>query len=691
MKVSILTRSSLVSAIKNSTSQKSLPVGKSTHAHIIKLGFLPETQLYNHLLNLYSKSSDFVSARILFDEMPDRNLVSYSTLISGYSQSGKQIHAQAIVSDLESDPFVKTSLVDMYSKLEDLGSAVSVFSSSPPIGDPVMYNSMISGLVSFGSYEEALELFAEALREIDLKPTEFTFGGLIKACSNLGREVGEQIHSFSLKTGFDSVCFVGTSLIDMYGRLGDMESSKKIFQSIPIVDLALYNSMIVGFSNNELQESALEFFGELKRNAINPDECTFSNVLKSCGGLKFLGLGRIIHGVVVKSEFWRDLVINTSLVDMYMKCGCVKESCRLFYSICERNAVLYNSMIYGHGQNGDFDKAVRLFIDMSRLGFEPNHATFVALMNSCVGHERSVYVHVIKRGLGLDLTVQNALLDSLVKGGAVEEAQQHFSKMHERNVVSWTTIISGFAQLGLASDALELFKEMQLARICPNSFTFSSVLNACGSLTDLEKGRCIHGCSIKYGIMDEEFTNSSLLDMYAKSCAQHGNGEEALELFERMEKYGVEPNQVSFTSLLSACSHCGLVDDGVHVFESITHKHGMVPSMDHYACMVDMFGRAGMLERAKCLIYGMPYEPDALIWKTFLAACRLHGDLQLAQLARDHVLSMEGEDNATLVTISNIYSELGKWDDVERVRRRMRYRGRRKESGVSWVQIKDKL
>ncbi|KAF8409428.1 hypothetical protein HHK36_005504 [Tetracentron sinense] len=262
------------------------------HSIAIKLGFLPETKLYNHLLNLYSKSSDFISARMVFDEMPNINLVSYSTLIYGYSQSGtlqsalnlmphlqkqalipnqfvfpslilaclklkwvnegKKIHAQTIVSDLESDPFVKTSIIDIYSKLEDLGSAVSVFSSSPQTGDPVMYNSMIFGLVSFGYYEEELELFAEARRDINLKLTEFTFGSLIKACSNLGRQVGEQIHSFRVKMGFDSDRFVGTSLIDMYGKLSDMESSKKIFQSIPIVDLALYNSMIVGFSNNDL-------------------------------------------------------------------------------------------------------------------------------------------------------------------------------------------------------------------------------------------------------------------------------------------------------------------------------------------------------------------------------------------------------------------------------------------------------
>ncbi|OVA00787.1 Pentatricopeptide repeat [Macleaya cordata] len=746
------TRSSIVSAIKTSTFHKFLPVGQSIHGQIIKSGFLPETQIFNHLLNMYLKSSDFISAQKLFDEMPERNLVSYSTLISGYSRSdtpqfalnlipllqkqafdlnqfvfsslilacsklkwvdqGKQIHAQVIVSDFESDPFVQTSLVDMYSKVSDLESAVSAFGSSP-IADPVIYNSMISGFVSFGSYEEALELFIEGRRTIDLTPTQFTFGSVIKACSNMRREVGEQIHGFSLKTGFDSNCFVGTSLVDMYGKLHDMESSEKVFRSIESVDLALYNSMIVGFSNNNLHEVALEFFGELKSEGLDPNGCTFSSVLKACAGLQCLDLGRTIHGVIVKSEIQQDFVLSTSLIDMYMKCGFVDVSCRLFDTLTERSTVLYNSMLFGHGQNGNFEKAVKLFIDMSRQGVEPNHATFIALMNSCLGHERILYTHVIKHGFGIDLTVQNAFLDGLIKGGEVDEAQYLFDKMQERNVVSWTTIISGLSQLGLDSNALEFFKKMHSARVKvnPNSFTFSSVFGACGSLTDLEQGRCIHGCSIKYGIMGDEFTNSSLLDMYAKcgaldeskklfdelpksdvvswnsmitACAHFGEGHEALKLLEGMEKYRIEPNEVTFTSLLTACSHSGLVDEGVRVFESITGKYCMVPSKEHYVCMVDMFGRAGMLKRAKCLIDSMPYKPDGLIWRTLLASCKLHTNLEFADIA-----STEDQDNSSLVLMSNIYSELGMWDDVVKLRRRMRDKKEVKEAGLSWVQIRD--
>ncbi|XP_058068821.1 pentatricopeptide repeat-containing protein At4g39530-like [Magnolia sinica] len=712
-------------------------------------------QLFNHLLNLYSKSLDFINAQKLFDEMPERNLVSFSALISGYSQSaaphlafdivpqlqkqdlspnefvfsslilacsklksvdyGKQIHAQVITSDFQSDLFVKTSLIDMYSKFGDLESAFWIFSQCP-FGDLVMYNSMISGLVNFGSYKEAFGLFMELLCHFDLKPTEFTLCSVIKACVNLEIEMGEQIHCFSVKVGLDMDCFVGTALVDMYGRFSDMGSSEMVFESILWVDLALYNAMIVGFSQNSLDEFALEFFKELKLEGFRPNECTFSSVLKACSGIKCLNLGRILHGVVEKSEFKGDLVVTTALIDMYMKCGCVQVSCRLFDSILERNTILYNSMIHGHGKNGNFDEAMRLFMDMNRRGYEVNLATFIVAVSSCLGYERIVYVQAIKRGFGLDPMVQNALLDGLIKGGAVMEARWFFDKMHERSVVSWTTIISGFCQLGLDLDALEFFKMMCSERVHPNCFTFSCILKACGSLAGLEQGRCIHGCCIKHGIFDEEFTKSSLLDMYAKcgaleesyrlfdefhnrdivswntiivGCARHGYGGEALKLLERMEECGVKPNHVTYISLLWACSHCGLVDDGVRIFESMTHKHGIIPSMEHYACMVDMFGRAGTLDRAKCLIDRMPFEPDLLIWKTFLAFCKLPGDAQLAQLASDHVFRMEGQDNATCVLMSNIYSELGMWDDVEKVRNKMRDEGKRKEPGVSWVQIKD--
>lgn len=751
------TRSSLVSAIKRCTAEKSLLEGKSIHADIIKFGFLPETQLYNHLLNMYSKSLDLVSSHQLFDEMPQKNLVSFSTLLSGYSQSdtpqaalqlvplvhnqallfnqfvfsslilscsklkrvkeGKQIHAQLIVSGFESDPIVTTTLMDMYSKIGDINHAVSVFYSCSD-RDSVMYNSMVSKYVNFEFHEEAVELFLDARWDIDLVPTQFTFGSMIKACSNLGRVLGEQVHGLTIKTGFDSNCYVGTSLVDLYGNFGDMGGSNKIFESIQGADLALYNSMISGFSINNLYGAAITILRDLKLAGFCPNECTFSSILKACGGLKWLILGKVIHAVLVKREYYGDLVVKTAIIDMYNKCGCLKESFRLFEKMSVRSTILYNSMINGLVQCGYSDRALRMFIDMTLNRIIPDRATFISIVNSSVGaNKKTLFASAIKHRFGDDLMVQNAFLDSLIKGGDVKEARFHFNNMKEKNIITWTSIISGLSELGLDGEAFELFQEMKSFDFSPNSFTFSSVLKACANLADLEKGRYIHGSCIKHGIMDDEFAKTTLLDMYArcgaleesyklfskmtrrdvvswntmiKIYAQHGKGQDALEVFRRMEECGIKPNNLSFTSLLSACSHCGLIEGGICVFESISSKHNMVPSMEHYACIVDMYGRARMLDRAKKLIDSMPFKPDGSIWRTFLASCKLHGDLNLAETASKHILDLEGVDNSTLVLLSNIYSDLGKWDEVERVRRTMRVEGGKKEVGLSWVQAENR-
>ncbi|KAJ0981981.1 hypothetical protein J5N97_010236 [Dioscorea zingiberensis] len=559
---------------------------------------------------------------------------------------GRGIHAQVIVSGFESDIYVRTALVDMYSKFGDAGSAVSVFRQCP-VEDAVMINSMVSGYVSFGSYEEALRLFGEVRRSTAFKPTESSFGGLIKACSELGKEVGEQLHGVILKTGFDSDCFVGTSLVDMYGKFGDVYCMKMVFECVICIDIALYNAMIVGCSKNGFDDIAIGYFCELRSQGLFPNECTFSSLLKACGVLRSFDLGRMTHGLVEKSSFRQDLVVNTALIDMYMKCGKVEDACTVFDRMYHKNTVSYNAMIYGHGQNENFLEAVSLFSEMNRRQLDIHHVTFVVLMGSCLGHEWCVYVHAIKYGFGSDLMVKSALLDTLIRRGTTNEALDLFGKMKIRNVVSWTTIISGMTLLGLHLEALTFFRTMMSSSITPNSFTFSAALKASGSLPSLEQGRCIHGCSMKLGIMDE-FTNSALLDI-----------------------------------------RCGLVQNGAQLFELMSSKHGISPLIEHYVCMVDMFGRAGMLDRAKHFIMEMPFPADALVWTIFLASCKLHGNVELAQLAKDHVLRIRDEDNPTLVLMSGLYSEAGKWADAEKARNGIQSRGKGKEPGLSWIQISE--
>ncbi|PKU79092.1 pentatricopeptide repeat-containing protein At4g39530-like [Dendrobium catenatum] len=745
-------RSFIVSAIKSSIDQKFLSFGQSLHAIAVKIGFLPEILLCNHLINMYAKCDSLDNAHKVFDEMPERNLISYSTLVSSNSRSGsprlalhllsqlqsqafcpnqfvfsssiaacaklnslgfgQQIHAQVIASGFESDFFVSTTLVDMYSKFGELDLANSIFKKSEA-KDPVLFNSMVSGYVSSGAHEEALLLFGDERKFGYFKPTEFSFGILIKACSDLNKEIGLQFHGLILKYGFNSNCFAGTSLVDLYGRLGHVESLEKAFEEILSCDIALYNAMIGGFSRNGLDLLALDCFSELLFEGFTPNECTLASALKSSALLRSHCWGSLIHGVGEKSKFSEHLIVKTALIDMYMKCGKTEESCSIFDSMIERNTVSYNSMIFGLGQNGYFDKAVRLSTEMKSLYIEVDPSTFVALMNSCLGQEWVVYGDAVKHGLGSDLMIRNALLSCLIKKSSAEEALGFFKKMKERNVVSWTTIISGLTQLDLHSNAIEVFKTMCSSEIFPNSFTFSSALKACGNLASIKQGRCVHASGIKYGVMDE-YTNSSLLDMYAKcgvledsrrlfeeigseeivswntmitAYAQHGRGREALEIYTMMQERNLEPNHVTFVSLLSACSHCGLLDVGIELFELMVSKHRIVPLMEHYACMVYLFGRAGFLDRAKLFIDGMPFEADASIWTVFLAACKLHGNSELAQLARKKLDGMLCEDNSTLVLVSNMFSEEGKWDEAEKERNKISWDGMGKEPGLSWVQI----
>ncbi|XP_073010023.1 pentatricopeptide repeat-containing protein At4g13650-like [Typha latifolia] len=752
MRLAVVTPSffSISSAIKSAIVQKSLLLGESFHGHLVKTGLSYDTLLCNHLLNLYAQCRRVDYTQKLFDEMCYRNLISYSILISNTSLSGnsklalryfshlhrmairpnqfvfsssivacsklqsltlgEQVHAQVLVSGFGSDPFVNAALVDMYSKNGYLESAFAVFQCCS-VKDAVMINSMVSSYVSFGACEEAVELFVEAIRVFDFKPTDFSFSSLIKACSEMEIKVGEQLHGFIMKTGLDSSCFVGTSLLDMYGSFGDMESMEMVFSSILNEDIVLHNAVIGGYTKNGFNMIAIEHFIELISAGFRPNDCTLSAVLKSCGGLGSVNLGSMIHGVVEKSRFQQDLVVNTALIDMYMKFGMVMESCEVFKHMHKRNTISYNAMISGLGHNGNSNEAIRLYADMKYQKLNVDLATYVALVSSCYGHEWGTFVHIIKHGFELDMMVNNAFLDSLLKAGATKDALEFFDKMKERTVISWTTIISGFTHLGLHLDSMELFKAMCSTEICPNSFTFSSVLKSCGNLLYLGLGRCIHGATLKYGAMDE-FTDSSLLDMYAKcgaledtrrlfdqlankdrvswntmitGYARHGYGHEALEIYAQMESCHIDPNHVTFVSLLSACSHCGLVEIGAQLFDQMVSKHRIAPRMEHYACMVDLFGRAGLLDRAKSFISNMPFEADASVWTVFLAACKLHGNLDFAQSTREHLMGLQGEESPTIVLLSNMYSESEKWGDAQNARRKIN-RDLRKEPGLSWIE-----
>ncbi|KAJ7551429.1 hypothetical protein O6H91_06G015100 [Diphasiastrum complanatum] len=305
------------------------------------------------------------------------------------------------------------------------------------------------------------------------------------------------------------------------------------------------------------------------------------------------------------------------------------------------------------------------------------------------------------------------MIAGYAKCGCTEDARELFDNMSERNVVSWNAMIAGYAQNGLGKEALALYEQMKQEGMQLNNVTCVLLLKACASLAALEQGKQLHSEIIKRGFQSDVVVCSTLVDMYAKcGCtedarelldnmserdvvswtamiagyAQNGLAQEALALFEQMQREGTKPDEVTYISILSACAHSGLLDQGRYVFDSMCRNHGVTPTKEHYACMVDLLGRAGCLADADLFINKMPIQPDSVVWMTLLGAARNHGHVEIGRRAFDRVVKLEPKNAAPYVLLSNIYAAAGKKDELAKIRNQMKEACVKKMPGCSWIE-----
>uniref|UniRef100_A0A2P2IML0 Uncharacterized protein n=1 Tax=Rhizophora mucronata TaxID=61149 RepID=A0A2P2IML0_RHIMU len=335
---------------------------------------------------------------------------------------------------------------------------------------------------------------------------------------------------------------------------------------------------------------------------------------------------------------------------------------------------------------------------------------------SKISEARCVFDRMPKR----NVVSETSMVSGYAKAASVKTARLMFSKMRDRNVVSWNALIAGYTQNGENEEAIGLFSKLKGESICPTHYTFGNLLNACSNLSDLQLGMQAHSHVLKHGFQfqsgDEPviFVGNSLIDMYMKcgsvedGCrvfekmeerdyvswnamivghAQNGCGVEALRLFRKMLVFGEKPDHVTMIGVLCACSHAGLVEEGRYYFLSMTEEYGLVPVKDHYTCMVDLLGRAGCLDEARNLIEAMPMQPDAVVWGSLLSACKVHHNITLGRYVAEKLLEINPTNSGPYVLLSNMYAELGRWGDVVRVRKLMRHRGVVKQPGCSWIEI----
>ena len=683
---------------------------------------------YNIEICRFCELCNLRSAMELIDQSPkaDLELRTYCSVLQLCAdlksiQDGRRIHSIIQSNGVEIDGVLGSKLVFMYVTCGDLREGRRLFDKVA--NEKVfLWNLLMNEYAKIGSFRESLSLF-KRMRELGIEMNSYTFSCVMKCYAALGRvEEGEGVHGYLLRLGFGSYNTVVNSLIAFYFKSKRVETARKLFDELGDRDVISWNSMISGYVSNCLPDKGLELFKQMLLLGINTDLATVVSVVAGCSYTGMLLLGRTLHGYAIKASFGRELTLNNSLLDMYSKSGDLNSSVRVFKTMHERSVVSWTSMIAGYAREGLSDRSISLFHEMEKEGISPDIFAITTVLHACactglLENGKDIHNYIKENKMQSDLFVSNALMDMYAKCASMGDAHSVFSEMQVKDIVSWNTMIGGYSKNSLPNEALNLFVEMQ-HNTKPNGITMACILPACASLAALERGREIHGHILRNQFSLDRHVANALVDMYVKCGAlglarlifdmipkkdlvswtvmiagygMHGYGSEAIAAFSEMRNSGIEPDEVSFISILYACSHSGLLDEGWEFFNMMRNNCGIEPKLEHYACMVDLLARTGNLSKAYRFIEMMPIEPDATIWGALLCGCRIYPDVKLAEKVAEHVFELEPENTGYYVLLANIYAEAEKWEEVKRLRERIGRRGLKKNPGCSWIEIKGKV
>ncbi|CAN6485099.1 unnamed protein product [Victoria cruziana] len=551
----------------------------------------------------------------------------------------------------------------------------------------------------------------------------FMAASVLKSCAEIGDSVqGKQIHAYSITSSLSCDVYVGSSLIAMYVKCSDLVAARKVFDGMPHRNVVAWTAMVFGYAQKGRSEHAWELFAGMRRSGVMGNDFTAASILSSCGDdAAGLSRGKVVHAYVVIAGLVFYFAVGNALLTMYSKCGTLESSCQVFDEMPKRDVVSWSAIIAAYGKHEGHDNALSMFRQMLLEGVVPNMHTLASTLASsgCLGNLWSVlqlHALCIKIGLYFHVTVSNALVTAYSKCGELGICREIFETIENKDVVSWTSIIAAHAQDGDGHEALRLYAVMREMGIKPNDHTFISTLDACTTVNDLNLGKQHQADIVKTGFDIDVSVCNTLITFYAKcGCiedarrvfesmyfrnlsswnsiivghAQHGHGREGLRLFEALLQSGLTPDSITFVGVLSSCTHAGLVEEGMHYFESMSQDYGIFPRMDHYGCVVDLLSRAGCLDEAKAFIDRMPFEPDPIVWSTFLGACRVHKNIELGRRAAENLLRLEPNSIPTHVLLANLYAAGNRWKEVADVRKMMKDKGLRKKLGCSWVTVKN--
>ncbi|KAG9148462.1 hypothetical protein Leryth_023231 [Lithospermum erythrorhizon] len=453
---------------------------------------------------------------------------------------------------------------------------------------------------------------------------------------------------------------------------------------------------------------------------ILPDNFTLPFVLKACVNVLDFVLGVQVHGIVLKIGLEKDVFVKTGLVSLYGKCGELRDAEKVFDDIPQRNVVSWTAIISGYIRSGKFKEGIDVFKKAIVSGeLRPDSYTLVRVLSACsksgdLSAGEWIHQYLVYVGLGKNVFVSTSLVNMYAKFGDMEKARSVFDEMPEKDIVPWSAMIQGYAANGHPKEALEMFYCMQRENLGIDRYTIVGVLSACASLGALDVGEWAVGLMDRSEFLSNPVMGTALINMYSKcgnmisaweifkgmkvkdivlwntvisSLAMNGHVNVVFACFGEIEKCGIQPNENTFIGLLCGCTHAGLVEDGRRFFHSMRRVYSLEPTIEHYGCMTDLLGRAGLLEEAHSLIKDMPMQPNSVVWGALLGGCRLCHDTDLAEYVLKKLIELEPWNSGHYVLLSNIYSTNRKFDDSENIRSIMNEKGMKKIPAYSWIEL----
>ncbi|KAI4369610.1 hypothetical protein MLD38_018033 [Melastoma candidum] len=631
----------------------SLRCGERLHCSALKLGILVNPYVVNSLMNMYAKCGSMRDAEKLFGLCGCRG----DDVVSG------------------------NIMISGFLQKGRLWDAYRVFVEMP-VKWCVSYTTMIMGFTRFGYSKEAIRAFLEMRRD-GVVPNEVTLGSVISTWVNVGDVwCCRMIHGMAIKMLLNGFVVVSTNVMNMYCVCMSLDEGRRLFEEMPERNIVTWNAMLNGYSKAGLVDLARELFERFP-------------------GKDVISWGTMIGAYVQVKKLADALLTYQEMVRSGVRA----------------NDVLFVDLVAACGRTTAFWEGQQLHGMIVRSGFHSHEyvqAALIYLYSACGRIDLACFLY--ESGLKDHVSSANALIAGFVKNGLLDRARIMFDGMSERDVFTWTTLISAYEQNEQPETALELFHQMMEmeAECCPNEVTMTSVFSAVASLGSLMEGRLAHEFVKSNAIMMSDNLSAAMINMYAKcgsiesalevfsmvrdkasdvspwnamicSLAMHGQSDLSLQLFSDLKKRNIEMNAITFVGVLTACCHSGMIEEGKLIFRSMKDVHMIEPDIAHYSCIVDMFGRAGRIEEAEELIGTMPMEPDVAVWGALLAACRTHGAIDVAEKAANNLLKLQPSHGPSRVLLSNIYANAGRWRDALSTREIIRSQQLKKFPGRSGI------